>query len=96
MPLVMVEARVGCTGRHARVLTDEQNLALQVDALRNHGCTRACSATSVPVSLKNRPQLDAALDYLRPGQDDVLVGWRLDRLGRGLRHLIDLVEQLSW
>jgi DNA invertase Pin-like site-specific DNA recombinase len=79
---------------YARVSTDEQNLALQLDALQEHGCTRVFRDVGSG-SLKHRPQLDAALDYLRPGQDDVLVVWRLDRLGRGLRHLIDLVEQLQ-
>jgi DNA invertase Pin-like site-specific DNA recombinase len=78
---------------YARVSTNEQNLALQLDALHEHGCTRVFRDVGSG-SLKHRPQLEAVLDYLRPGQDDVLVVWRLDRLGRGLRHLIDLVEQL--
>jgi hypothetical protein len=63
---------------YARVSTDEQNLALQLDALDEHGCTRVFRDVGSG-SLKHRPQLDAALDYLRAGQDDVLVVWRLDR-----------------
>jgi DNA invertase Pin-like site-specific DNA recombinase len=44
-------------------------------------------------SLKHRPELDACMGYLRA--DDTLVVWRLDRLGRGLKHLIDAIEQLQ-
>ena len=82
-----------CIG-YARVSTDQQNLALQIDALEAHGCGRVFQDVGSS-SLKHRPQLEAALDYLRPGQGDVLVVWRLDRLGRGLRHLIELVEDLG-
>jgi DNA invertase Pin-like site-specific DNA recombinase len=53
---------------------------------------RPISTTDKDVSRTRRPQLDAALDYARGG--DVLVVWRLDRLGRSLRHLVDLVEDL--
>ncbi len=77
---------------YARVSTDEQSLALQIDALQAHGCTRVFQDVGSG-SLKHRPQLDAALEYLRA--EDVLVVWRLDRLGRGLRHLIELVEDLG-
>lgn len=86
-----------CIG-YARVSTDQptdqQNLALQIDALEAHGCARVFQDVGSG-SLKHRPQLEAALDYVRPGQGDVLVVWRLDRLGRGLRHLIELVEELG-
>jgi DNA invertase Pin-like site-specific DNA recombinase len=68
-----------------------QSLDLQIDALTDAGAERVYRDIGSG-SLKHRPQLDACLDYLRAG--DTLVVWRLDRLGRGLKHLIDLVEQL--
>jgi DNA invertase Pin-like site-specific DNA recombinase len=77
---------------YARVSTDVQNLDLQIDALADAGTGRVCRDTGSG-SIKHRPELDACLDYLRAG--DTLVVWRLDRLGRGLKHLIDLVEQLQ-
>ena len=76
---------------YARISTDHQNLALQLDALRDVGCQRIYKDTG-DGSLKHRPQLDACLDFLRA--DDTLVVWRLDRLGRGLKHLIEAIEQL--
>jgi DNA invertase Pin-like site-specific DNA recombinase len=76
---------------YARVSTDEQNLALQLDALTQAGCERVYKDVGSG-SLKHRPELDACLDYLRAG--DTLVVWRLDRLGRGLKHLIEAIEQL--
>jgi DNA invertase Pin-like site-specific DNA recombinase len=77
---------------YARVSTDQQNLALQLDALTNAGCRRIFRDVGSG-SLKHRPQLDECLRFLEPG--DTLVVWRLDRLGRGLRHLIELVEDLD-
>jgi len=76
---------------YARISTDRQNLALQLDALRDVGCQRIYKDTGRG-SLKHRPQLDACVDFLRSG--DTLVVWRLDRLGRGLKHLIDAIEKL--
>jgi DNA invertase Pin-like site-specific DNA recombinase len=76
---------------YARVSTDLQNLDLQLDALADAGSARVYRDTGSG-SLKHRPELDACLDYLRAG--DTLVVWRLDRLGRGLKHLIELVEKL--
>lgn len=77
---------------YARVSTDEQNLQPQLDALQAADCRRLFKDVGSG-SLKHRPQLDACLDFLKP--DDTLVVWRLDRLGRGLRHLIELVERLD-
>jgi hypothetical protein len=77
---------------YTRVSTDLQNLDLQLDALADAGSARVYRDTGSG-SLKHRPELDACLDYLRAG--DTLVVWRLDRLGRGLKHLIELVEQLQ-
>lgn len=81
-------SRVG----YARVSTADQDAALQVDELESAGCGRIFVDTASG-ALRDRPQLSAALDYVRSG--DVLVVWRLDRLGRSLRHLIDTVEDLN-
>jgi DNA invertase Pin-like site-specific DNA recombinase len=77
---------------YARVSTDEQNLSLQLDALEEAGCRRVFQDVGSG-SLKHRPQLDACLRFVTDG--DTLVVWRLDRLGRGLKHLIELVEALE-
>ncbi len=77
---------------YARVSTHDQNLDLQQDALRAAGCEKVfvdeLSGTS-----QVRPGLQQAIEALREG--DVLVVWRLDRLGRSLRNLLDLVAQLE-
>jgi DNA invertase Pin-like site-specific DNA recombinase len=76
------------------VATDEQipqNLDLQLDALEAAGCKRVFRDLGSG-SLKHRPQLTARFDYLRTG--DTLVVWRLDRLGRGLKHLIESIDEL--
>jgi DNA invertase Pin-like site-specific DNA recombinase len=76
---------------YARVSSADQDPALQLDALHAAGCARVFT-DKASGALARRPQLDAALDYARGG--DVLVVWRLDRLGRSLRHLVDLVEDM--
>ena len=77
---------------YARVSTTDQKAELQIDALKAAGCDRVFT-DKAPGSLANRPQLDRMLDHLRPG--DVVVVWRLDRLGRSLKNLINLVENLA-
>lgn len=77
---------------YARVSTGEQELALQHDALAAAGCSRIFSDTASG-ALDERVELVRVLDYLREG--DTLVVWRLDRLGRSLRHLIDTVTRLA-
>lgn len=77
---------------YARVSTLEQNEALQHDALIAAGCQRVF-VDKASGKLEHRHALDAMLDQLRPG-DSVTV-WRLDRLGRSLRHLIDVVAELE-
>ena len=72
--------------------TRSQDLALQLDALDRGGCARVFRDVGSG-TLRRRPQLEACLDYLRAG--DTLVVWRLDRLGRSLRHLVDVVAQLE-
>lgn len=78
---------------YARVSTSDQDIRLQLDALRGAGCLdeqvfldTASGARTV------RPGLDACLQALGPG--DTLVIWRLDRLGRSMAHLVTLIEDL--
>src|SRR3954464_9310434 len=77
---------------YARVSTDEQNLDLQRDALTKAGCEQIYT-DRVSGTKASRPGLTQALSHLRSG--DTLVVWRLDRLGRSLRHLIDTVTGLQ-
>jgi DNA invertase Pin-like site-specific DNA recombinase len=72
--------------------TIEQNLHLQQDAFRAAGCTKVFEDT-LSGTREDRPGLEAALEYLRPG--DTLVVWKLDRLGRSLPHLIETVRALE-
>lgn len=77
---------------YIRVSTVEQSTDLQRLALEEAGCSRIFEDTASGTR-SDRPQLLAALDYLR--QDDVLMVWRLDRLGRSLKHLIETVGDLE-
>jgi DNA invertase Pin-like site-specific DNA recombinase len=77
---------------YARVSTRQQDLALQLDALNQAGCERIFRDVGSG-TLRKRPQLDACLEYLRSG--DTLVVWRLDWLGRSLRHLVDVIAALE-
>src|SRR5512146_2164172 len=77
---------------YARVSTPEQTLALQQEALTKAGCERLFTDTASGSHVV-RPGLDEALGFVRPG--DTLVVWRLDRLGRSLRHLIDTIGTLQ-
>jgi DNA invertase Pin-like site-specific DNA recombinase len=76
---------------YARVSTQDQELALQLDALQSAGCTKIFTEKASGAQ-RDRPQLYAALDYLRAG--DTLVVWKLDRLARSLRQLLETVETL--
>jgi DNA invertase Pin-like site-specific DNA recombinase len=77
---------------YARVSTTDQNLDLQKDALTAAGCEKIYT-DEVSGAKRARPGLDQALNDLRDG--DTLVVWRLDRLGRSLPHLIDVVMGLK-
>jgi DNA invertase Pin-like site-specific DNA recombinase len=77
---------------YARVSTHEQTLALQLDALEKAGCEQVFS-DKVSGTKAERKGLTEALSHLRVG--DTLVVWRLDRLGRSLRHLIDTITALD-
>jgi len=77
---------------YARVSTTEQNIELQVDALEMLGCDHIFQ-DKASGSLTHREGLSSALSYVREG--DTLVVWRLDRLGRSLKHLIETISQLE-
>ena len=76
---------------YARVSTLDQNLDLQVDALRKAGCEKIFAETGSGAK-SDRPELSEALAFAR--QKDTVVVWKLDRLGRSLKHLIDTVNDL--
>lgn len=78
---------------YARVSTDEQNLDLQIQALKCAGCELIYTDSGISGSVRARPGLDRALRRLSAG--DMLVVWRLDRLGRSLVHLVHLLENLG-
>lgn len=77
---------------YARVSTKDQNLDLQLDALLSHGCERFFTDT-VSGAKTARPGLDEILKEARA--KDVIVIWKLDRLGRSLKHLVELVAELN-
>jgi DNA invertase Pin-like site-specific DNA recombinase len=77
---------------YARVSPTDQQPRLQVDALTGAGCYRVFTETASGARA-DRHILEQLLDQLRPG--DTLVVWKLDRLGRSLRHLIDTVTGLA-
>lgn len=77
---------------YARVSTQDQNLDLQKDALLKAGCEKLF-LDKASGALKERPGLHEALSFLREG--DTLVVWKLDRLGRSLKNLIEMVNDLN-
>lgn len=76
---------------YVRVSARDRNPALQVDALKAAGCERIYQDVASGAKTA-RPALDELLGHLRPG--DVLVIWKLDRMGRSLKHLVELVGNL--
>jgi DNA invertase Pin-like site-specific DNA recombinase len=78
---------------YARVSTADQDPALQLDALAAAGCAKVFEDRASGARDADRPGLRAALDYAREG--DVLVTWKLDRLGRSLPHLVETVVALE-
>ena len=79
---------------YARVSTTEQELDLQIDALLAHGIEkRNLYCDKISGAKEDRPGLAACNAALR--RDDTLVVWRLDRLGRPMRHLVNLIEDLK-
>lgn len=78
---------------YARVSTQDQNLDLQITALKEAGCQKIFTEKA-SVAQRDRPELMAAMSYVRSGED-VLVVWKLDRLARSLKQLIETVEKLE-
>ena len=77
---------------YARVSTQEQDLTLQLDALHGAGCEKLFEEKASGAQ-RDRPALQAALAYMRAG--DTLVVWKLDRLARSLKQLIETVEDMG-
>ncbi|MGL4450004.1 MAG: recombinase family protein [Sarcina sp.] len=77
---------------YARVSTEDQKLELQLDALREIGCEKIFTDVASG-AYTERIGLTEVLSYLR--EDDILVVWKLDRLGRTLKQLIEIINQLS-
>ena len=84
----MSGARIG----YARVSTDDQNLDLQLDALRVAGCTHIFQDHGLS-AVGKRPSFERALKALRHG--DTLVIWKMDRAFRSLRHALDTLDRLE-
>jgi DNA invertase Pin-like site-specific DNA recombinase len=77
---------------YARVSTQEQNPDLKIDALKAAGCEKVYIEKASGAQ-RERPELKAALAYMRPG--DTLVVWKLERLARSIKQLIETVELLE-
>lgn len=77
---------------YARVSTIDQNMELQLAALKEAGCERIFQE-KISGAKKDRPELNRLLDHLRP--NDVVVVWKLDRLARSSRDLLELAEKIS-
>jgi DNA invertase Pin-like site-specific DNA recombinase len=77
---------------YARVSTQEQDLALQLDALTKEGCEKVFQEKASGAQ-RDRPELKAALSYMRKG--DTLVVWKLDRLARSMKQLIETIESFQ-
>jgi len=77
---------------YGRVSTSDQNLDLQIDALKAAGCGEIFTDVSSGAKTE-REGLTKALNYIRNG--DILVTWKLDRLGRSIQHLISTVQDLE-
>ncbi len=77
---------------YARVSTREQNLDAQLDALKSEGCQQIFQE-KVSGAKKERPELQKLMKQLREG--DELIVWKLDRLGRSLPDLVDIVNKLK-
>ncbi len=76
---------------YARVSTPDQKMDLQIDELKKFGCEKIFSEV-VTGAKADRTELNKMLEQARPG--DVIVIWKLDRLGRSLKHLVELVGEL--
>ena len=77
---------------YARVSTKDQNLSLQLDALEKEGCKMIFKEQIIGAKA-DRPELRRMIDHIR--EDDIIVIWKLDRLGRSLRDLVNLVNEIQ-
>ena len=77
---------------YARVSTEDQNIDLQMDALHDAGCQKIYT-DKISGSIKDRPELDKLKSILRRG--DTLVIWKLDRLSRSLKDLMEWIDFLD-
>ncbi len=77
---------------YARVSTQDQNLDLQLDALKKYGCDKIYQE-QISASIEERPELKEMVSHLRKG--DTVIVWKLDRLARSLRHLLSLVTDFQ-
>lgn len=77
---------------YARVSTKDQNLSLQMDALEKEGC-KLIFQEKTSGAKSDRPELRKMIDQLR--EDDIIIIWKLDRLGRSLRDLVNLVTEIQ-
>src|SRR5580700_10762822 len=77
---------------YARVSTLEQNLDLQLQALKKAGCRRIFQE-KISASTGNRPEFQRMLDQIRAG--DTIVVWKLDRLARSTRDLLETMETIQ-
>jgi len=77
---------------YARISTKDQKLTLQLEALKKAGCNRIFRE-KVSGAFRNRPELNRMLDQLREG--DVVTAWKLDRLARSTRNLLEIVETIA-
>lgn len=78
---------------YARVSTEEQNLNLQLDALKAASCDRIYCDEGISAVAPERPQFEAALAALEPG--DAFVIWKMDRAFRSLLHALQMLEELD-
>src|SRR5664279_2379264 len=83
-----VQMKIG----YARVSTEDQRLTLQLDALKQAGCGKVFRE-KVSGAYRDRPELNRMLDQLRDG--DVVIVWKLDRLARSTRNLLEIVEAID-
>lgn len=79
---------------YARVSTQDQNLDAQIDALEEAGCERIFYE-KISGAKSDRPEFNACMEYLRDHAGDVLVAQKLDRIGRSMKHLVDLSLELE-
>ena len=79
---------------YARVSTDTQAHDGQIAALKAAGCDKIFTEVASGAR-RDRPVLAQALDYLRPHSDDVLTVFKLDRIGRSLPHLIQIMDRME-